>query len=425
MSPFAFSSILEPAVLGSVSLWLLASIALLVIVSALRRKPVPSTLADRVVPAGEPEPSSSWLRTLYHSRSLGLARLDREGVIRAVNPGLARLTGRHDGPCEGPAFTDWLHADDREAWSLSPAGRQHELRLLTAEGRACWCRIVLEPLPPDAPETGFLLVVQDIHQRKQLEMDLAERAGELARSNKELEQFALVASHDLEEPLDKIIAFGRLLQHDHRETLGEEGNENLGFILAAAKRMQDLIASLLELARVTVDTRPFEAVDMTRLVREVIADLRMRIEDSGARVALSNLPRVSGDPVQLRQLVQNLVSNALKFHQPDRPPEIEITGTAARPVHDPEQAGRARLLATITVRDRGIGFDPVHADKIFDPFQRLHPKSKFEGTGMGLAICRRIVARHHGYLFAKSVPGEGTELRIALPVPDEAPDQLS
>jgi signal transduction histidine kinase len=177
---------------------------------------------------------------------------------------------------------------------------------------------------------------------------------------------------------------------------------------AAAHRMHVLINDLLTFSRVTSKAQPFVPVDLGRVAREVLTDLEVRIQQTGGRVETGDLPTIDADPLQMRQLLQNLVGNALKFHRPDEPPVVRVTAAV--------EGDGGRPQARLVVEDNGIGFDMKYLDRIFTPFQRLHGRTEYEGTGMGLAVCRRIVERHGGTLRAESVPGQGARFTALLPV---------
>jgi len=232
---------------------------------------------------------------------------------------------------------------------------------------------------------------------------LARRAAELARSNGELEQFASIASHDLQEPLRKVRTFTEQVTTMDADNLSEKGRDYLNRANAAASRMQALIDDLLKFSRVATQGRPFAPVDLNVLTHEVLEDLEAQVERSGAVVRVGDLPTIAGDDLQLRQLVQNLLSNALKFHREGVPPEVAIE---ARVDGD---------IATITVRDNGIGFDPQYSRRIFRVFERLHGRGEYPGTGIGLALCRKIVDRHGGTIVADSEPGVGSTFSVTLP----------
>ena len=254
-------------------------------------------------------------------------------------------------------------------------------------------------------------LAEEASVRARAERELAAQAAELERSNRELEQFAYVASHDLQEPLRKIQAFSDLLENVAAEGLGERGRDYVGRMRQAAHRMQTLIEDLLAFSRVSRTGTRQVPVDLMQVAREVLTDLEGRVESTGGRVELEPLPVVLADPVQMRQLLQNLVANALKFHRPGVPPRVRVWA-------EPGADGGVQLR----VRDNGIGFDERYLDRIFNPFQRLHGRDGYEGTGIGLAICRRIAEHHRGSITARSTPGQGSTFEVALPIhTDETP----
>lgn len=257
----------------------------------------------------------------------------------------------------------------------------------------------------------------EVFQRARAEEALARQAQELARSNRELEQFAHVASHDLQEPLRKIQAFGDRLKVKCGTALSDEGRDYLKRIQAAAARMQALITRLLTLSRVTTQPQPFVPVDLSEAAREVVADMEVTIQQVGGTVHVGQLPTVDADPLQIRQLLQNLIGNALKFHKNGEPPVVKVQGTLLQdqePGRETHAADHQRCQ--ISVQDNGIGFDEKYLDRIFNPFQRLHGQGEYAGTGMGLAICRKIVEHHRGQITAKSAPGQGTTFIVTLPM---------
>jgi signal transduction histidine kinase len=228
-----------------------------------------------------------------------------------------------------------------------------------------------------------------------------ERANdELVRSNGELDQFASIASHDLQEPLRKVQGFGDQLEKRFSDDLPEEAQDYVRRMRKAAGRMSTLIDDLLRLSRVTTHAAPPERVELTGLAREVVGDL-----DAEGCVIVDRLPAVEADPVQMRQLLQNLIANALKFHRPEVPPLVRL-GT--RPGRTPDHVAFA-------VTDNGIGFEPEHEERIFRVFERLHTRDVFPGTGIGLALCRRIVERTGGRISAQGRPGEGSVFTVELP----------
>jgi PAS domain S-box-containing protein len=232
---------------------------------------------------------------------------------------------------------------------------------------------------------------------------------ELQRSNQELQDFAYVASHDLQEPLRKIQAFGNLLEEEYGSALAE-GKTYLHRMRNAASRMQVLINDLLMFSRVTSKALPFSAVDLTVIAHEVIIDLEALVQATRGTFTIDQLPVIEADPLQMRQLLQNLLGNALKFHKPEVPPLVHVS---AQLCVDPQTDEEQCLLA---VEDNGIGFDEKYLDRIFTVFQRLHGRGQYEGTGIGLAVVRKIVERHGGTITAQSAVGEGARFLVTLPV---------
>ena len=280
-----------------------------------------------------------------------------------------------------------------------------------------WISINGRPMRDDANVVqGGVIVFRDMTERRESQETLARQAEELARSNTELQQFAYIASHDLQEPLRKVQAFGDLLAKDAGPALSVDGLDYLKRMQNAAARMQQLINDLLTYSRVTSQAQPFVSVDLARIASEVLSDLESRIASTGGQVQLGELPSLDADPLQMRQLLQNLIGNALKFHRKDVPPVVSVQCQRVTP-ETGVLAGRSAW--EITVQDNGIGFDEKYLVKLFAPFQRLHGRTEYEGTGIGLAICKKIVDRHGGTITARSVPGEGTRFIATLPQAQE------
>ena len=264
-------------------------------------------------------------------------------------------------------------------------------------------------------ETGapvrIMGIVRDITEQKQAKEALERHAHDLARSNEELEQFAYVASHDLQEPLRKIRAFGALLADEKRESLDDEGQQYIDFMTDAAARMQTLVSDLLALSRVTTAAHPFEDLSLAEVFDTVLSDLSVRLEEAGGHVEVSATPTVEADRTQMEQLFRNLIGNALKFCRPGVPPHVTVEVAAqAQPID--AVPGPAH---TIVVTDNGIGFELSQGSKLFQPFKRLHARHQYEGAGIGLAICEKIVLRHHGRITASGTPGAGATFTVTLP----------
>jgi PAS domain S-box-containing protein len=274
-----------------------------------------------------------------------------------------------------------------------------------------WSSFESELLRQLADQIGIALA-----QAQLLEKETLQRL-ELARSNAELEQFANVASHDLQEPLRKILTFSDRLKTKYGEALTAQGCDYLERMQNAAERMQTLINDLLTLSRIMTKAQPFVPVDLAQVVQEVLSDLEVRIEHTRGQVEVGELCTIDADPLQMRQLLQNLIGNALKFHQDVEPPRVRIYSQLLKGEQQ-QSTGNSAIpaLCQILVEDNGIGFDEKYKDRIFNPFQRLHGRSEYEGTGMGLAICRKIVERHNGSITVQSGLGQGSTFIVTLPL---------
>jgi PAS domain S-box-containing protein len=265
---------------------------------------------------------------------------------------------------------------------------------------------------------------QEIDVRKKAQENEREAAEELRRSNRELEQFAYVASHDLQEPLRKIQAFSDRLDKKFSGQLGEQGEEYIDRLTGSATRMRNLINDLLSFSRVATRAKPFVSVDLAEVVRDALVDLDERVAQTRATIDVGPLPRIDGDPTQMRQLFQNLIANALKFHKADVAPVVTIRGRAeSEPAESPDRPPRD--VCRLEIADNGIGFEECFANRIFQMFQRLHGRNEYEGTGIGLAICRKIVERHSGRISAVSAPGQGSTFVVVLPVRQGNPNETN
>lgn len=256
----------------------------------------------------------------------------------------------------------------------------------------------------------------EAHERERTTAELHVMTVELARSNKELEQFAYLASHDLQEPLRKIQSFGDRLKTKHSDHLNEQGREYIERMQNSATRMRRLIDDLLSFSRVVTRPHPFEEVDLSAVVQDVLSDLEDAIHRTGAKIDVGPLPMIRADALQMHQLMQNLLTNAIKFHKPDEPPIVAIQATMTELEGDAKAATLNRKAVRIDVIDHGIGFDNVYCNRIFDIFQRLHGRGEYEGTGIGLAVVRKIAERHGGSASATSEPGRGSTFSVVLPI---------
>ena len=263
---------------------------------------------------------------------------------------------------------------------------------------------------------GTIATYENITKLEKHEAQLIAYNAKLESSNRELQDFAYVASHDLQEPLRKIEAFGDRLFKKYGTDLPEDGQMYLDRMQNAAGRMRQLINDLLSYSRVTTKAKPFVPVDLNKVLAGVLSDIQMRIEDSGGTVELDDLPTIYADNTQMRQLFQNLISNALKFARPDVAPIVKITAEKSTNF---SESGMPQDVWRIYLTDNGIGFENKFKSQIFAIFQRLHGRLEYEGTGIGLATCRKIVERHHGTIDAEGVPNEGATFTIELPTQQE------
>ncbi len=232
--------------------------------------------------------------------------------------------------------------------------------------------------------------------------ELKQTAEQLLRSNQELEQFAYVASHDLQEPLRVVVGYVQLLERRYKDRLDADADQFIHYIVDGVTRMQQLITDLLNYSRIGTRGKPFQPTDVRKVLDRALANLQKVVEESGAMITCDSLPSVQGDEIQLVQLFQNLIGNGIKFRG-ERPPEIDVS------------ARRDGDHWVFAVRDNGIGIERQYWEQIFVIFRRLHTRQKYAGTGIGLAICKRIVERHGGRIWLDSQPGQGTTFYFTLP----------
>lgn len=356
----------------------------------------------------------------YFSLSTDLmCMVDMQGHFKVVNPAFSQVTGYSETELMERTFSDLLHPDDREKTAevfeeILSGGRASgfENRYICKDGSIVWLSwnsVIMDS------ETVFGLA-RDITEKRLTAEKLREYSEQLRRSNRELEDFATVASHDLQEPLRKVQAFRDRLLIKCGNQLDEQARDYLDRMRDAVDRMKTLITDLLAFSRISSRANPYTIVDLEDTAKGVLSDLEVLIASCNAEVICENLPQVEADPMQMRQLLQNLIGNALKFRKPDSTPKVVIRACAAHRQTNMEEAVHDGGDAyEIVVEDNGIGFDEAYSDKIFKVFQRLHGRGEFEGTGIGLAICRKIVERHGGTIQARSTLGEGSKFIFSLP----------
>jgi PAS domain S-box-containing protein len=338
--------------------------------------------------------SSDGIRSLF-GVTPEAARTDASRVLAAVHP------------------DDFVQVRDsilRSSATLTPWRREFRVRL--PDGQTIWAEGNSTPVVASDGSVSWYGYAADITARKLAEQALKRALEDLQHRNRDLQDFASIASHDLQEPLRKIRMFGDRLAGSI-VGLHSEQHDQLTRMVGAAERMSILIDDLLAYSRAGIANDDGGPVDLGELVAEVLVDLEGRTAESDARIEIGPLPRVDGDRVQLRQVLQNLLANALKFRMPGRQPLIRVTGErVAAAAFEPGVAAWAR----IRVSDNGIGFPPDKAESLFAPFRRLHSRAEYEGTGIGLAIVRRIVERHGGHITAIGRPGGGAEFVVDLPL---------
>jgi PAS domain S-box-containing protein len=352
-------------------------------------------------------------RAAVESSPNGMVMIDQTGKIILVNREIERLFGYTRDQLIGepierlvPERLRGRHPELRTDFFTTPQARAmgagRDLFGRRRDGVEIPVEIGLNPI--ETEEGLFVLAsVVDISERKRAE-------AELRRSNAELEQFAYVASHDLQEPLRMVANYTQLLAKRYRGKLGSDADEFIHFAVDGALRMQQLIADLLAYSRVGTRGKPLAPTDCEAVLARALADLKLTVQQSGAVVTHDPLPTVLGDETQLGQLFQNLLANALKFHGPEAPR-----------VHVSAEVNEADWR--FTVRDNGIGIAPEHTERIFVIFQRLHTAAEYPGTGIGLAICKKIVERHGGRLWVESEPGKGTAFRFTIPLRPGRPER--
>ena len=333
-----------------------------------------------------------------------LCTANADGFFVDLNPAWRRTLGFSDEELRARPFVDMVHPDDRErtvaeasALAEGNVTVDFENRYFDKGGSIHWLR-----WSSVLAEDGLIYArATDVTERRAMEAELRETAQELARSNEELRQFAHIASHDLNEPLRTISGFAQLLERRYDDVVDERGRDYIRRMTGGVERMQTLIADLLHYSRAgRPDTAP-TPIDTRVVVSDVLQDLQESIADSGAAVSLGELPTVMGDRTQLQQLFQNLISNGLKFKNGNAP-QIEVSA-------QPDSSGWRFFVA-----DNGIGIEPQQRERIFGAFERLHSRDDYAGTGIGLAICKKIVARHGGEIHVEENPGGGSRFVFTI-----------
>ncbi|HEY9108700.1 MAG TPA: CHASE domain-containing protein [Roseateles sp.] len=344
------------------------------------------------------------LQAVLRASPLGIIFTDMRGQLLYGNPSYLRIAGLTLEQAQGEGWTHAIHQDDLPGviaqWRQAAAeGRDVEIefRYQHADGRIVWSRAISAPIADGGQVSGFVAIVEDITSRIAADAELAAKTSALERSNEELAQYAYVASHDLKEPLRTVASYSQLLLRRHWAQLDAQGQEFVELIADGARRAQALVSDLLALASVDSSAGPLQRVALLDVLEDVCQQLGAALREDGVVLTHTALPEVMGDRAQLNQLLQNLIGNAVKFRRPG-------AGVTVHVAAQPEAGGG---WWRISVTDNGIGIDPRFHDQIFTIFKRLH-RADFPGTGIGLAICKKVVERHGGRIGVESVPGQGS-----------------
>ena len=362
--------------------------------------------------------SNIYNRSLIEASLDPLVIIGPDGEITDLNIATELVTGYSRDELIGTDFTSFFTDPEKAREGYEQVFREglvwdYELEIQNKNGEVT---PVLYNASVYKDETGRVIGIfaaaRDITERKKAEKLLKQKLEELARSNSELEQFAYVASHDLQEPLRMIASYLQLLQRKYEGKLDEKADKYIHFAVDGASRMQSLINDLLDFSRVTTKAKEFEPTNCEEILDNVLSSLEVVIKESGATVSHNPLPEINADSTQIAQVFQNLISNAIKFRS-EKPPEIRISA---------RQEADHWLFS---VKDNGIGIDPKYSERIFEVFKRLHKREEYPGTGIGLSICKKIVERHGGSIWVDSKPGKGSTFYFTLPINPEEPKKAS
>ena len=358
-------------------------------------------------------------KNIFENSVMGIYQANLKNKFEMVNPAMAQIL-EYESPAELIESIDnineeiYINTSKRKKFiqKLLKEGSivEYESKVRSKSGRILWISENANLIKDETDEIiGYEEIIQDITQRKNMEKELARKTKQLkkknkqlAKSNKDLQQFAYVASHDLQEPLRTVSNFIQLLQKRYQDKLDKDANEFINYAVNGVNRMRDLINDLLLLSRIKTRGKPFEEVDMNVVLNNVMSDLRNSIKEKNATITNDPLPEIIADRTQMRTILQNLISNALKFHG-ETPPRVHISG---------ETKEKEWIFS---VKDNGIGIDPQYFDRIFEIFQRLHTREEYDGTGIGLALCKKIIQRHKGKIWVESEENKGSTFYFSIP----------
>lgn len=363
-------------------------------------------IAKSEVMAREIKQSRELFRILFYRSPIG-TYIIQDGQFRLVNRQFAYILGYEEDELIGKPSLSFVLPEDRDAVrenavSMLKGGSSlgYEFRVVNKQAKIKWVMETVVPIYYRRKRATLGSLI-DVTERKQMEERLQQITSEMQRSNTELEQFAYVISHDLQEPLRMVSSYTQLLAKRYSKKLDADADEFIAYAVDGAKRMQTLLHDLLDYSRVGTRGKPFSLVNCEHIVEQAMANLKIAIEECGASVSYDVLPTIMGDEGQLVRLFQNLIANAIKFRR-EEAPQVNIS------------AQRRNNTVTFSVKDNGIGIDPQHSQSIFEIFRRLHTREEYQGTGMGLAICKKIVERHGGHISVQSQPGQGSTFYFSV-----------
>ena len=363
-------------------------------------------IAKSEVMAREINQSRELFRILFYRSPIG-TYIIQDGQFRLVNRQFAYILGYEEDELIGKPSLSFVLPEDRDAVrenavSMLKGGSSlgYEFRVVNKQAKIKWVMETVVPIYYRRKRATLGSLI-DVTERKQMEERLQQITSEMQRSNTELEQFAYVISHDLQEPLRMVSSYTQLLAKRYSKKLDADADEFIAYAVDGAKRMQTLLHDLLDYSRVGTRGKPFSLVNCEHIVEQAMANLKIAIEECGASVSYDVLPTIMGDEGQLVRLFQNLIANAIKFRR-EEAPQVNIS------------AQRRNNTVTFSVKDNGIGIDPQHSQSIFEIFRRLHTREEYQGTGMGLAICKKIVERHGGHISVQSQPGQGSTFYFSV-----------
>jgi PAS domain S-box-containing protein len=366
-------------------------------------------------------------RMISEVQDYAIILLDNEGIIQNWNKGAERIKGYKPEEIIGKSFSLFYTEEDRKKYipeKLLEQAKQtgkatDENFRIRKDGTKFWGSIVITALHDNQNNIiGFVKVTRDLTERKKAEEELEAKNTELEKMNKELRSFTYISSHDLQEPLRKIQIFASRIIEKEQGKLSDNAKEQFTKMQIAAKRMQTLIEDLLAYSRTNTLHRKFEKTDLNKIVEQVKEELKEDIKEKHAILEATEMCKVNIIPFQFRQLMHNLIGNSLKFSNPNRPPHIKIKSQIAKGIEfNNEKLLPQNEYCHISITDNGIGFEQEYAEKIFEVFQRLHGKSEYNGTGIGLSIVKKIVENHNGIITAESELGKGARFDIFIPAP--------